>query len=371
MTTSAKVRECESAKVGASARSSAFAWLRTLGCVGRRMQPGLRVRAGGLCEVAAANSFAPAGMRTGHRSRAGYSLFPVPYSLALLAACSDSHAKPTVIDNQPTAAAHLAVAAPARSRTALRVCADPNNLPFSNQAGEGFENRIARLIGDELGLPVQYTWHAQRRGFIRETLRAGECDLVMGVPTSLELVLPTRPYYRSTYVFVYRKDAGFDVRSFDDPVLKTKRIGVHLVGDDGANTPPAHALAARGIIGGNVRGYMLYGDYARPNPPADILAALARGEIDVAIVWGPLAGYFAPRQDVPLKIVPVSPQIDVPFLPFVYDISMGVRRGDAGLKADVEGVMMRRRADIDAILTEYGVPRVSNRRSPAPEESSR
>ena len=343
------------------------AWLRTLRCVGRRMQPDRRVRAGGLGGPAA-NSFAPAGMRTGRRSRVRYSRFAIPCSLLfLLAACADSHAKPTVIDNtvaQP--AAQLAAAAPAKPRTALRVCADPNNLPFSNQAGEGFENRIARMMGDELGLPVEYTWHAQRRGFIRETLRAGECDVVMGVPSSFELVLPTRPYYRSTYVFVYRKDAGFDVRSFDDPVLKTKRIGVHLVGDDGANTPPAHALAARGIIGANVRGYMLYGDYSRPNPPADILAALARGEIDVAIVWGPLAGYFAPRQGVPMEIVPVSPQVDVPFLPFVYDISMGVRRDDAGLKADVEGVMMRRRADIDAILAEYGVPRVDTRRRPEP-----
>jgi mxaJ protein len=278
-----------------------------------------------------------------------------------------------VIDNTAHATTHLtpraaaAPAAPAKQRTALRVCADPNNLPFSNQAGEGFENRIAQLVGEELGLPVQYTWHAQRRGFIRETLRAGQCDLVVGVPSSFELVLPTRPYYRSTYVFVYRKDAGFDVASFDDPVLRTKRIGVHLVGDDGANTPPAHALASRGIIGGNVRGYMLYGDYSRPNPPADILDALARGEIDVAIVWGPLAGWFAPRQKVAMEIVPVSPQIDVPFLPFVYDISMGVRRDDPGLKADVEQVMARRRADIDAILDEYGVPRVGNRRS-APEE---
>jgi mxaJ protein len=298
-----------------------------------------------------------------------YSLFPVPCSLLfLLAACSESHAKPTVIDNTVPPAARLAAAAPAGPRGELRVCSDPNNLPFSNQAGEGFENRIAELIAGEMGIPVKYTWHAQRRGFIRETLRARECDLVIGLPSSMELALTTRPYYRSTYVFVYRKDAGFQVRSFDDAVLKQKRIGVHLVGDDGANTPPAHALAARGIIGANVRGYMLYGDYARPNPPADILRALADGEIDVAIVWGPLAGYFAPRQKVPMEIVPVSPQIDVPFLPFVYDISMGVRRDDAGLKADVEQVMMRRRADIDAILDEYGVPRVHSRHRSATEE---
>lgn len=301
---------------------------------------------------------------------AGWSLFAVPCSLVFLAlaGCSDTRARPVVIDDTQVQPARLVAAAPAKPRTALRVCADPNNLPFSNEAGEGFENRIAQLIGREMGLPVTYTWHAQRRGFIRNTLRAGECDLVVGMPGSMEMALTTRPYYRSTYVFVYRKDAGFHVRSFDDPVLKTKRIGVHLVGDDGANTPPAHALASRGIVGGNVRGYMLYGDYAQPNPPARILDALAEGEIDVAIVWGPLAGFFAPRQKVAMEIVPVQPQIDVPFLPFVYDISMGVRREDASLKAQVEQVMMRRRAEIDAILDEYGVPRVGPRRAPATEE---
>ncbi|MEW5926295.1 MAG: substrate-binding domain-containing protein [Gemmatimonadota bacterium] len=259
----------------------------------------------------------------------------------LLAACSGADAKP------------------ARE---LRVCSDPNNLPFSNQQGEGFENRLAELIARDLGAEVKYTWWAQRRGFIRNTLRAGECDLVMGIPSSFELALPTRPYYRSSYVFVYREDAPFEVKSFDDPVLRELRIGVHLVGDDGANTPPAHALGSRGIVG-NVRGYMLYGDYAQPNPPAKILDALAQGEIDVAVVWGPLAGYFAPRQPVKLEVVPVSPQIDLPFLPFVFDISMGVERGDSALKEQVEGVLERRRAEVDSILARYGVPRVDRPRA--------
>ncbi|MBW3654463.1 MAG: substrate-binding domain-containing protein [Gemmatimonadetes bacterium] len=250
----------------------------------------------------------------------------------------------------------LAACAEAKAARALRVCADPNNLPFSNQAQEGFENRLAELLAREMGARVQYTWWAQRRGFIRNTLRAGECDLVLGVPTSLELVAATRPYYRSTYVFVYRKDAKFDVRSFDDPVLRDLKIGVHLVGDDGANTPPAHALGARGVVG-NVRGYMLYGDYSQPNPPARILDAVASGEIDLAIVWGPLAGYFAPKLNVPMEIVPVSPQVDVPFLPFVYDISMGVRREDTALRAEVDSILDLRRAEVDAILDGYGVPR--------------
>jgi quinoprotein dehydrogenase-associated probable ABC transporter substrate-binding protein len=206
---------------------------------------------------------------------------------------------------------------------------------------------------------LSYEWWAQRRGFVRNTLRAGECDLLLGVPSSFELVLATRPYYRSSYVFVYPKDAPFELRSFDDPVLRELRIGVQLVGDDYANTPPAHALGKRGIIE-NVRGYSVYGDYSQPNPPARILDAVAAGEIDVAIVWGPLAGYFAPRQTVPLEIVAVSPQIDLPFLPFVFDISMGVRREDSILKFEVEEILERRGAEVQAILDEYGVPRVNS-----------
>jgi mxaJ protein len=245
-------------------------------------------------------------------------------------------------------------AAPARE---LRVCADPNNLPFSNEKGEGFENKLALLLAREMKAKVTYEWWAQRRGFIRNTLKAGECDLVLGVPTSMDMVLATRPYYRSTYVFVYRTDAPFQVRSFDDPVLRKLRIGVQMVGDDYANTPPAHALTQRGMVE-NVRGYTLYGDYSQPNPPARVLDALAAGEIDLAVVWGPLAGYFAPREPVALKIVPVSPQIDLPFLPFVFDISMGVRRGDTLLRNDVEKVLHDRHAEVEAILDEYGVPRV-------------
>jgi mxaJ protein len=244
----------------------------------------------------------------------------------------------------------------ARPARELRVCADPNNLPFSNQKLEGFENRLAEIVARDLGASVRYTWWAQRRGFFRNTLKAGACDVVLGVPASLEMVAPTRPYYRSTYVFVFRKDRNINVRSFDDPILKTLRIGVQVAGDDGANMPPVHALAARGIVD-NVRGYTLYGDYTRPNPPARILDAVAAGEVDVAVVWGPLAGYFAPREPVPLVLVPVEPQIDLPFLPFVYDIAVGVRRGDERLRGEIDAVLERRRPEIEKLLDQYGVPR--------------
>jgi mxaJ protein len=239
----------------------------------------------------------------------------------------------------------------------LRVCADPNNLPFSNSREEGFENKLANMIAGELNAKVTYTWWAQRRGFIRNTLNARECDVVMGVPSSFELALATAPYYRSTYVFVTRGDRNIDVRSFDDPRLKTLRIGVHLAGDDGANTPPVHALSSRQVVG-NLRGYMLAGDYAKPNPPARLIEAVIAGDVDIAVAWGPLAGYFAKLSDVPLRLEPVSPAIDVPFLPQVYDISLGVRRDDKALKAELDSVLYRKRDHIAALLTEYGVPRV-------------
>jgi mxaJ protein len=239
----------------------------------------------------------------------------------------------------------------------LRVCADPNNLPFSNRKLEGFENQIAALLARDLGAEVQYTWWAQRRGFFRNTLKAGLCDVVIGVPSSFELALTTRPYYRSTYVFVTRRDRGPAVRSFDDAVLRQVKIGVQLAGDDGANTPPAHALARRGVVQ-IVTGYMLYGDYTQDNPPARIVDAVARGDVDVAVVWGPLAGYFARREPVALNLTPVSPQIDLPYLPFVFDISVGVRRGDSALRDEIDAVLERRQGEIDAILDRYGVPRL-------------
>jgi mxaJ protein len=206
---------------------------------------------------------------------------------------------------------------------------------------------------------VEYTWWAQRRGFLRNTLKAKSCDVVMGLPTAIDMAATTRPYYRSTYVFVTRADRKLKIESLDDPILKTLRIGVQIIGDDGANAPPAHALAARGVIG-NVRGYTVYGDYTQPNPPARIVDAVVRNEIDVAVVWGPLAGYFAKHERTALTLTPVSPEIDLPFLPFVYDIAMGVRREDAALKQELDAILERRQPEIDRILADYGVPRVDS-----------
>ena len=255
-------------------------------------------------------------------------------------------------------AAALLVVAPADTVPAahppLRVCADPNNLPFSNQRQEGFENRIAHLVARDMGATVTYTWWAQRRGYTRNTLKAGSCDVFIGVPAGFGPVLATRPYYRSTYTFVTRRD-GPRITSFDDPRLRTLKVGVQLVGDDYANTPPAQALTNRHIVK-NVRGYTVIGNYLQPNPPARIMDAVAHGDVDVAIVWGPLAGWFASKSAVPLRVVPVSPEIDPPFLPFVFDMSMGVRHGDTALRDTLDAIIARRQPEIDAILRAYHVP---------------
>jgi quinoprotein dehydrogenase-associated probable ABC transporter substrate-binding protein len=237
----------------------------------------------------------------------------------------------------------------------LRVCADPNNLPFSDSTGAGFENRLASLVAAEMKVPVTYTWWAQRRGFVRNTLNTRQCDVVVGVPAGFELTAVTQPYYRSSYVFVSRRDRGIHVRSFDDPLLRRLTVGVQLVGDDYANAPPAHALARRGIVE-NVRGFNVQGDYRQASPPARIVDAVAAGDVDIAIAWGPLAGYFASREPVPLDVMPVSPQTDPPALPLAFDISMGVRRGDKALRDTLNAILTRRRASIDSLLIAYGVP---------------
>ena len=237
----------------------------------------------------------------------------------------------------------------------LRVCADPENFPFSNRQLEGFENKIADLIAKELGASASYIWWGQRRGFIRNTMKAtlqeARCDVAIGVPKGYGLVRCTKPYYRSTYVFVYPRGKGFQIKSLDDPILRTLRIGVHLLGSDYENPPPVHELAKRGLVD-NVVGYDTF--YSRENPPSKIIDAVASGAIDVAIVWGPAAGYFARQQRVPLELVPVpSGKGD---LPFAFDISMGVREGDEELKTRLEKVLDEKQTEIRRILEDYGVP---------------
>ena len=248
----------------------------------------------------------------------------------------------------------LGASKPAAPRP-LRVCADPNNLPYSNAKQEGFEDKLAQIVARDLGRKVEYYWWAQRRGFVRNTLKAGHCDVIMGTAAGMELVLTTKPYYRSSYVFVSKASAP-EIRSLDDPRLHTVKVGVQLIGDDFNNTPPAAGLTRRGIVR-NVRGYTVYGDYREANPPSRIVRAVEKGEVDVALVWGPLAGYFAKQSRVPLRVAPISPSSDGP-LPYIFAIAMGVRRGDTAFRDTLDQVIVRRRAEIDRLLADYGVPRV-------------
>ncbi len=234
----------------------------------------------------------------------------------------------------------------------LRVCADPNNLPFSNERGEGFENRLAELLARDLGAKVEYTWWAERKSFLKNSLGAGKCDAVMGVPSAMDSVSVTRPYYRSTYVFVSRKDRKLGIRSLADPRLEKWRIGIHAVGEDFA--PPAYALGRRGLAA-NVVPYSLFGEYGQPNPPARLVDAVARGDVDVAIVWGPFAGFFAKAEQPPLEISPVQPATYLT-VPFTYDISVAVRKGDESLRAELDAALERERPAIRALLAEFGIP---------------
>jgi mxaJ protein len=202
---------------------------------------------------------------------------------------------------------------------------------------------------------LEFVWWAQRRGYARNTIKAGLCDLYIGVPAATDTMQATAPYYRSTYVFVTRKETP-PIESLESPALRKLRLGVQLIGDDYANTPPAHALARRGIVH-NVRGYSVIGDYSRPNPPARIIEAVANGEIDVAVAWGPMAGYFARKQRIALAVRPVRPQADGA-LPFVFDISMGVRRGEVAFRSEIETAIKKHRPAIRRILDEYGVPQL-------------
>jgi mxaJ protein len=245
----------------------------------------------------------------------------------------------------------IAVAAHAFGAQPLRVCADPDNLPYSRADGSGFENRIAQLIADDFRQPLAYEWLPDVRGFVRKTLDAGKCDLLVGVPADFERTANTHPYYRSGYVFVERASAAPPVRSFDDPRLAQMRIGVQLIGNDLAASPPGGLLAQRGYTR-NVRGFPLVGE--RPSAQRAI-DAIVRGEIDAAVLWGPQAGYFARRAAVPLRVARLPAPAEAHF---DFAIAMGVRRGDGALRDKLDDLVRRRQGDIDRILADYDVPRV-------------
>ena len=245
----------------------------------------------------------------------------------------------------------------AKADSPLRVCADPNDLPFSNHAEQGFENKLAHMLAQSLSKQIQFVWHTQGKAFLRDTLNAGRCDVVMGLPTDDHAygVLTTDPYYRSAYALIYRASAPYKLKSLDDPRLRSLQIGVHATGDDWVDLPGGATLAQRGIVK-NVHVYKLFADYGRPNPSADLIEAVADGEVDAAIAWGPLAGYFATREPVKLTVVPLMHTDTV--LPFQFSISMAVRHGDIALRGKLNAFLKSHRAAIHKLLADYGVPQL-------------
>lgn len=231
--------------------------------------------------------------------------------------------------------------------SALRVCADPGNVPFSNQAEEGFENKIAELLAAELGVPVRYTWFPQATGFVRNTLQARRCDIVIGISLGFELLQNTNPYYRSSYVLFYRKDAGLNARSLDDPALKELTIGVV------AGTPPASLMMKYGLMK-KARPYPLMVDARYERPGEKMVHDVAKGELDAGLLWGPIAGYYAKKAEAPLTLVPLTsgpgdPRMD-------YRITMGIRYGEPEWKQQLNDLIAKKQPEINEILLDYGVP---------------
>jgi mxaJ protein len=230
----------------------------------------------------------------------------------------------------------------------VRICADPDNLPFSNQKLEGFENRIAELVARDLGRTPTYFWWPHQRGLVRNTLAAEKCDLLISIPRGWDPVLWTKPYYRSAYVLVFPRAQGLKLASLDAPELRQLRIGVY------SNTPPEEALARRGMLGNLVR-YSLFFDahLGATERPTRLFEDLMAGKIDVGVAWGPMAGYFARTHGNSLELVPLASE---PGVPLAFDFSMGVRKGDQALKGQLEAILDRRQAEIRKVLEDYGVP---------------
>lgn len=232
-------------------------------------------------------------------------------------------------------------------RSALRVCADPGNAPMSDKAGDGFENRIADLLAAQLGVPVQYTWFPMVTGFVRQTLKAGRCDVILGYAQGDEMVLNTNHYYTSTHVLIVPEGSPLAaVRKLEDPLLQGRHLGVV------AGTPPATHLARLGLIG-LARGYDLVVDRRVENPAGDMLDDLAAGRIDGAILWGPIGGPLAKARGglvtIPLLEETASPKL-------WYRITMGVRAGETDWKHQLNSLIRRNQAGIDGILADAGVP---------------
>ena len=234
------------------------------------------------------------------------------------------------------------------NHTTLRVCADPANLPFSNEQGQGFENKIADIVAGDLKIPVEYTWFPQATGFIRNTLFAKRCDVVLGYAQGDDLVLNTNAYYRSTYALVYRAGAGLDgVDSLADPRLRDKHVGII------AGTPPSASMIRLGLMQ-HAKPYPLMVDRRYDSPGERMIGDIRSGDIDAGVLWGPIGGYFAARGGEKLVLMPLVKEVGEPRM--AYRITFGVRNLEDEWKHQLNDIIARHQADIDAVLLQYGVP---------------
>jgi len=242
------------------------------------------------------------------------------------------------------------------NREVLRVCSDPANLPFSNEAQQGFENKIAELVAAELKLPLEYTWFPQATGFVRQTLFAKRCDLIIGFAQGDELVLNSNHYYRSSYVLIYRQGQGLDgATTLADPRLKTRHIGIV------AGTPPADIMARLGLML-NARPYPLMVDRRFESPAERMIADIRSGQIDAGVLWGPIGGYFARRGGEKLTVTPLLEEAIGPRM--AYRITFGVRNHEDDWKHKLNEIIARKQGDIDAILLDFGVPLLDEETKP-------
>lgn len=232
-------------------------------------------------------------------------------------------------------------------RSELKVCADPNNLPFSDEKKEGFENKIADLMGTELGLKVDYAFFPQVIGFVRNTLRAQLCDLVMGTVAGDEIMQTTNPYYFTTYVMFYRSDKGLAFEGPQDPRLASLRLGVV------AGTPPADLLVRHELMS-RAKPYALTVDTRAESPTHDMVKDVVDGTVDVGFLWGPIAGYYKKHDGLPLTLVPLKDEPGAPRME--YHIAMGVRGNEPEWRRRINAAILKRQDDITAILRDYGVP---------------
>ena len=285
-----------------------------------------------------------------HVKRSGATRRAAPYCALLLAlSVSGAHAQ----------SSGLGAAIELVDPNVLRVCADPNSMPFSNQAEEGYENKLAEFLAQKLGKRVAYTYFPEVTGFVRNTLAAGKCDVIMSYPQGDELVQNTNAYYQTAYALVFKPGTGLDgVETLADPRLKGKRIGIV------AGTPPATNLAINGLMG-SARPYHLMVDTRLGTSAEAMVRDLQAGEIDAGVLWGPIAGYYAKQADPPLTVVPLTHEQGGSRM--VYRMTMGVRPSDQEWKRQLNELISANQSEINSILLDYGVPLLDEQNNPIKE----